>query len=821
MRSFFFAFLFIGLVANSYGQTTKILGVVSDSITGEPLPFVNIAFKHSTIGTTSDFSGRFSLETKLKYDTLIFSSLGYKALAIKIDKFKFQELEITLSPATITLGEVIIHYKGNPAEKILNRIIDNKVKNDWHNLDYLEYELYNKIQLDANNLTEDFRDRRIFKNFQFIFDYVDTSTINGKSYLPIFLTETLSDFYYRRKPFTEIENIKATQASGIKNESLSQFTGNMYQKINVYDNHIVLFEKNFVSPVSNFGINFYKYYLIDSAFVDNDWCYKIMYKPRRKQELTFTGDFWVADTSYAIKKIDMRIADDANINYINDMVIWLEFNKYDTLWLPTKEKSTIDFNVIEDNKKLLGFYGTKTATFRNFTVNKPRDDKFYNSPTKIIIQEEAMEKDETFWSLSRHDSLSKEERNVYQMIDSIKNVPVFKTYVDVIKTIYLGYYLWGNFEIGPYIKSYSYNQVEGHRFRFGGRTSNEFSTKIMFDAHVAYGTKDEIWKYGGGVLYMFSKRPRRSAGASYKYDIEQLGQSQNAFSEDHFLASIFRRNPLDKLSLVREYKAFYQHEYFTGFSNTLTLKHSTIYPAGFTVFQVQDPLNMLNYKEQTYITIPEIEFELHYAFDEKFLMGEFERVSLGSKYPMLDVKYNYRPKELFGGDYESQQLQVGVSHWFNVGSFGWSKYIVEGGKIWGKVPYPMLKIHSGNETFAFDETAFNTMNYFEFASDEYATFYYTHHFDGFFLNHIPLMRKLKWREVALIKGAIGTISDKNQTFSLFPEPLDQLSKPYMESAVGIENIFKVFRIDAFWRLSHLNNPDIRKFGILASVQFSF
>lgn len=803
------------------GQITKIMGVVTDSATQEPIPFVNIAFKNSTVGTTSDFNGEFSLETRLKYDTLVFSCIGYNIRQIPVRKYSFQEIDIELASSTFTLGEVIIRYKGNPAERLLNKIIDKKENNDWRKLDALEYELYNKIQFDANNITEDFKQRRVFKKFQFIFDYVDTSTINGKSYLPLFLTETVSDFYYRKKPKTEIEIIKATQASGVKNESLSQFTGNMYQDINIYENHILLFEKNFVSPIANFGLNFYKYYLTDSTFIDDSWCYNIMFKPRRKQELTFTGDFWVADTTFAIKTIDMRIVDDANLNFVNDMVVSQEYMQQDSFWLLKKDKITIDFNLIEDNKSVLGFFGSKTTTYKDYKVNQLKDNEFYNSPTKIVLKDDALEKSENFWAGNRHDTLNEEEKNIYYMVDSVKNIPAFRTYVDIVKTLYLGYYLWGNFELGPYIKTYSYNDVEGHRFRFGGRTSNEFSSKLMLDAHVAYGTKDERYKYGGGYIYMISKNPRRAFGNSYKYDIEQLGQSQNAFSEDHFIASMFRRNPLDKLSMVEEYKGYYEHEWFQGFSNTITLKHRQIEPAGSTTFMFANDLDSNSFTQYSSIITSEIEIGTRFAYDEKYLMGEFERVSLGTTYPELEVKYAFGAKGIWDGEYEYNKLQIGISDWYNIGSFGWSKYMLEAGKIWGTLPYPLLKMHSGNETFSFDPYAFNTMNYYEFVSDQYVTLYYTHHFDGFFLNHIPLMRKLKWREVALIKGAVGSLTEANKNYSDFPEPLSGLTKPYFEGAVGIENIFKIFRIDAFWRLSYLDNPDIRKFGFLASFQFSF
>ena len=316
----------------------------------------------------------------------------------------------------------------------------------------------------------------------------------------------------------------------------------MYMNINVYDNFLNIFDKNFISPIANFGLGFYKYYLIDSTYIDNKWCYKLMFKPKRKQELTFSGDMWVNDSTFAIKKINLRIAEDANINYINDLVCSQDYdcinNRY---WMLTKERFTVDFNIIQKSKRTLGFYGHKTSSYKNFVFNVPKEDKFYSTPVNVKFDDNSIDKSEEFWIKNRHDTLDKKEQGIYKMVDSIKNVPIFRTYVDLLTMITSGYYEKGNFELGPYFSLYSFNTIEGNRFRFGGRTSNSFSTRIMPEAFIAYGTKDETFKYGGGFLYMFSKNPRRTAGLYFKNDVEQLGESQNAFISDNIVASFFQK----------------------------------------------------------------------------------------------------------------------------------------------------------------------------------------------------------------------------------------------------------------------------------------
>ncbi len=545
-----------------------------------------------------------------------------------------------------------------------------------------------------------------------------------------------------------------------------------------------------------------------------------MFKPRRKQELTFTGHFWVHDTTYAIKSFEMRIAEDANINYINDLVIRQEYELIEgKYWMVIKDQGVGDFNVLENSKKTIGFFGTKTTTFREFVFNELKDAKFYSLPTDVMVSEKAYEKNDEYWDESRHEELSKDEKTIYYMVDTLKNLPAIKTWIDIFKTVIKGYYDVGKFEIGPYASLVSFNEIEGTRFRIGGRTTAELSKLIRLDGYAAYGTKDSRLKYGLGFLFLPNKNPRRAIGGNYKYDIEQLGASPNAFREDFFLNALFRRNPANKLSLTSEYSFYYEHEWFNGFSNKLNFIQKDIIPIGDSAVQVYngngDVVTLNN------ITTSEIKLDTRFAYEEKFLIGDFGRVSTGTNYPIVLVSYSLGVPDLFGGDYRYHKLKVGVKQWFNVFNLGWSKYMVEAGKIWGTLPFPLLELHPGNETFIFDEYAFNLMNYFEFVSDEYLSIYYTHHFDGLFFNHIPLLRKLKWREVGYVRTVIGTLSDENKNYNKLPEITHTLERPYFEAGVGIENIFKVIRIDAIWRLSHYDHTQVNKFAVFVSLYFTF
>jgi hypothetical protein len=816
----YFLLLVMLLSVQAVTQVTKVMGVIMDSQTHEPIPFANIIFAGTNIGAQSDFTGHYSIETKNPSDTLIVSVMGYEIAKEKIHRNVFQQVNFELKSKNIDLPEVVILAGENPAEVLLRQVIKNKEVNSGENLEAYQYEIYNKIEIDANNLSEKFQQRKILKPFNFIFDYMDTSAVNGKTYLPVFLTESLSDYYYRKSPKSEKEVIKAIQVSGVENESVMQMMGTMFEKYNFYDNYIELFQKNFVSPIADNGLAHYKYYLTDSAWCSDKWCFRIMFKPRRKQEFNFTGHFWVHDSTYAIKSFEMQIVDDANINYINDLVLSQEFDRVDgKQWMVVRDKGIGDFNVLKNSEKTLGFFARKTTTYKNFVFNELKDPKFYSMPTDVVVMDKAYNKEEDFWDENRHETLSKNEAMIYHMVDTLKNLPALKTWIDIAKTIVSGYYENGKFEWGPYASTISFNSVEGARFRIGGRTTQEFHKSIRLNGHIAYGSLDKQFKYGAGALFMLNNNPLRSFGVNYRFDIEQLGNSPNAFREDFFFAALFRRNPADKLSLTSEFKVHYEHEWFNGFSSKPNFMYKEIIPVGGAQIQLYDGQGEMYAEDK--IIVSEIGLETRFAYNEKFIVGHFNRRSLGTKYPVVGFQYSYGVPDLFGGEYEYHKLRLGIKHWFNVANIGWSKYMVETGKIFGTLPFPLLTLHPGNETFIFDEYAFNLMNYFEFVSDEYISVYYTHHFDGFFLNHIPLLRKLKWREVGFFKGVVGTLSERNKSFNELPELTSTLEKPYMEAGVGIENIFKIIRVDGIWRLSHLDNKNINKFALFLSLNFTF
>jgi hypothetical protein len=799
------------------GQKTVIRGKVLDAETGEPVPYTNIGFQHSLVGTISENDGSFFLTTTRATDTLLVSSVGYALIRLPVQIGAEQNFDIQLIPTAITLEAVVVTPGENPAFRILKNIIDNKKKNDPTRLDAYQYNAYTKLRLDLNNVGEGLKDQWFLKDFSFVFDYMDSSEVFNKNYLPLLISETVSKVYYARTPPVNREVIEAFKISGIDNKTVSQYTGRMYQQLNIYDNFILFFDPGFVSPIADIGRLYYKYYLEDSAYIEGRFCYKISFKPKRKQERTFYGFLWVADTSWAIKKFQLRVSKDVNLNLLKDMVATYEYDQVnDTTWFLTSEDVVIDFNVIE---KSYGFFGRRTAVYDSIRLDQPVPEPVKKLTTDTYVLEDQIEKDEGFWENNRKAALTEEDSKIYTMVDSVKSVRMYKT-LNTMITMLANYYLVvGPVEVGPYYTLISGNVIEGTRLRIGGRTSNSFSTKVMIGGHIAYGFKDERYKYGLYVMYMFDTNPRRTSTISYFHDIRQLGKSENAFLDDNIFTSILRRSPNYKLTLVDQFNAFYEHEWALGFSNTLKFTHQTIYPTEYV------PFVYYGQEETTDIGSPltsaEVTLSTHFAYREKFLWGKFERKSLGSQYPSLDLDLTYGPKGLLGSEFEYFRWRLKISDKVETNPLGFLRYRVTLGKIYGTLPYSLLKLHEGNETYAYDPLSFNMMNYYEFVSDEYISLFGEQHFQGFFLNRIPLIRRLHWREVISCNILYGRLSEKNKSVMYFPEGLSGLSTPYYEAGVGIENIFRLIRIDALWRFSYLDHPNTSPFGIRATMQISF
>lgn len=816
-------------------QTRTIHGRIYDEDTKEGLPFANVYFESTSTGVTSDLDGNFTLTYTKKADSLSVSAVGYVKSRRFVRDTSYQEIYFYLSPAEQNLSEVVILAGENPANAIVRGIIRNKENNEVTHFNSYQREDYTKVEVDLVNIDERLRKTKLFKPFDFVFNNIDSSS-DEKPFLPIYVAETLSDQYYVKGEGKPHDLPKAQRTSGTENQSFVDAVNHVHDELNLYDNWLYIMDKNFASPFSSMGLFYYEYYIMDSSYISGQWSYKLKFKPKRKQENTFYGDFWVADTSFAVERVNMRMSPEVNINLVNRVIVYEEFTLHkDSIWLPAKQNIVVDFKVTE---KSPGMIIRKTISRRDYHLNhedlaaalKAKDPETYD------ISDLAY--DDAFWQKARHDTLSKRELAVYGMVDSIKNVPVYKTYVDIITTIVSGYKHLGKVEIGPYFTIFSNNPVEGYRFRMGVWTSPDFSKNIRFGGYAAYGLKDKQVKYGFDLQWVMSKKPRTEFGFAWKDDITSNSDNSEALTDANLFSGFYRRPVPLKLLHIQEGKIYYERYWKKGWSNRLTLLHRNMDPyggildngGGFNYAYLPHPKSLNDV--DTTIATTEIIITTKYAYEEKFLDGDFNRLSLGSKYPIVEFQYTAGVNGLLDGKYRYHKIVLGYHHWFYINPIGWTSYSIKTGQTFGTVPFLLMEVHPGNETYFYDKGSFNGMNRYEFASDRFVSWSIVHHFEGFFLNKVPLLRKLKLREVVAFRGVLGTISAENRaanklnayntanlnSYTGFRAPWPA---PYMEMSAGIENIFKVLRIDAVWRLNYLDNPQARPLSLRMGVDFFF
>ena len=802
-------------------QTTKVKGHVTEAGTGEPLPFVAIYFEGTTIGVSTDLDGNYAMETRDSSACMLTASLlGYESQSIRISRGAFCEVDFKLKPITSSLNAAVVKPDNRYMKWILKQIDEHRGKNDPERRDAYKCDIYTKMELDLTNADEQIRSKLIRKNFGFVFDYMDTSVVSGQPYLPVMISETRAHRYHSTSPEVNREIIEASRISGLNEDNaVSQFTGSMHLKTNFYNNFINAFNVQIPSPLSSNGNVYYNYFLIDSLQVDGRKTWKIRFHPGKGvSSSVFDGEMAIDAEDFALKEIHVKLHKGANVNWIRDMVIDRTDQRLgDSVWFYKQDKLYVDFSVtMNDSSKFVSFLGNRQIDYINPIVGEKAKPYVKKANVTVQVEKDAGKKDDAWWDAARPYQLTEKEQNIYQMVDSIKSVPLYNNIYNIVNTAVSGYLETKYLAFGPYSRLYSFNSIEGNRVQIGARTTSEVSRKIRLTGFIGYGFKDREFKGGGTLEWMIRKQPTMKLTLTGQRDMLQLGKGRNAFNETSLLTSIFTRKGSTKRSPVNEYSLRYDWEITPWLNTSTALEFRRIYSNIFV------PMRRVSGNDTSYVNsvgANDIHFSARFSKDETVSRGTFDKSYLHSDYPVVTLDLMGSLKGIGKNEYSYFRSEVIMDYNLPIPPVGSTKIHFTLGKIVGTVPYPMLKLHEGNGTYMLDPSSFSCMSFYEFASDTWGTLFLEHDFGGFFLGKIPLIRKLHWREVVTLKAAYGTLSRKNNGIlwseyaanapMLFPKGMNSLNKPYIEMGVGISNILNLLRVDAFWRMTHRNiiNPD--------------
>ena len=819
-----------------YAQT-KVSGYVFNEY-NEPIAYANILFKGSTEGTTSNENGRFYLESDEKWDTLIVSFIGYELLEIPLPKSVNFDLKFILKEEASSLDEVVIitgkqskKASENPAVKLLEKIWERKRQNGLNQFNQYEYDQYEKVEFDLNTIDSSLIKSKLFRGMEFVFEEVDTSSVTGKTYLPIFLNESVKKISGDNISNKERQDLVGNKNSGFSNNQvIIDFIDDLYSEYNVYDNYIKFFDKSFVSPLGRSGVQTYNYVLSDSAFIDNKWCYNIIYYPRRKNELTFKGDFWVNDSTYAIKEINLQASKSANINWVKEIYIEQEFEVLnDSVFLIKRDYFLSDF-AFNKKEKSRGVYGKRTTLYDNYKFNEPKDPKYYD---KVVYNYDAdvYNRGEEFWNQNRLEALNKDEKGVYTMLDTLKTVKKFKRLYNLGSILASGYVEFPsiNFDYGPIFSTFGFNDVEGLRLRTGGRTYFGPNDLWRLEGFVAYGFRDNKFKHGISGKWLLDKKSRLTVFGGHRRDIEQIGASLTSSTDvlGRSLASnaVFTAGANDKLSNIN----------LTNFGVAIEpLRNLEVrWDGSFRKISSASPTFSLDFNDPTSPT--GISSEVR-QFESRFSLGYFpkrhmtgfgvERKNKNDNFARLFAQVTRGDKNWFNSDFDYIKLQFSYIQPWQIGGFGRLVSSVELGKTFGEVPLALLSIVPGNQTYFSIYNTFPQLDFYEFVTDTYSSLHLEHNFNGRLFSRIPFLKKYNLRAIVALRGVWGELSDENIALSTTGNPLEfpliaPDSEVYYEYSFGVANIFKVLRIDFNFRGNYLDNPDARRFGVTGSFGFYF
>ena len=646
------------VAANAIFAQTKVSGIVVDKL-NQPVPFANVVFKDSSEGIVTNEDGRFYIESQKTYTTLVISSVGFSEKEIILDKPVNYNFKIQLNEAE-SLSEVVVFAgktskKNNPALDILRKIWERKRQNGLYLFDQYQMEKYEKIEFDMNSIDSAFMKSKLFKGMEFIFNQMDTSRITGKTYLPIFVNESLQDVYGDTKLKKIKEKIKASKTSGFNgNQQILTFVKDLYANYDIYNNYLTFFDKSFTSPLSKTGIDVYNYVLKDSAFIDKKWCYNIVFYPRRKNELTFKGDFWVNDSTFAIKKINMAVTKSANINWVKDIYLEQEFEVVsDSVFLLTKDYIMSDF-ALNKKEKSKGVYGKRTTYYRNHQFNIEKPVSFYKDEVNYM-DPDVFNKSDKYWNDNRFENLTKDELGVYKMLDTLQTVKKFKQIYGTVQVLASGFLQFGNFDYGPLFSTFGYNQVEGVRLRAGGRTYFGTNDTWRIQGYTAYGFKDDKFKYGFSGKWMVDKKKRIILSGGNRRDIEQIGASltttYDILGRSFASSSVFSSGNNGKLTNINLSNIAVEIEPVKNLIFQTGISYRTLQSASPT-FSLDYYTDIANAVIKSDVKQSEVNLQVEYTPKRKTIGFAVERENVDSPYSRFFINYSHVFKGLLNSDFK-------------------------------------------------------------------------------------------------------------------------------------------------------------------------
>ncbi|MDN3677424.1 DUF5686 family protein [Flavobacterium paronense] len=765
----------------SYGQDL-IHGVVIDSETKERLAFANILI-NKNIQIITDINGAFSFKSFSDTIPISCSYVGYQKKEILIEGKNYAKILIELTPLQNTLDEIVILTKENPANAIIRKVIANKEKNNPENLHSFQYTSYNKIICDykSNSIdkTDSINIRKQIKGIHF------------------FMMESVTQKKFV-KPNNNEEVVLATKVSGFQNPSFASIATD-FQPFSFYNDNIKLFDINYLNPISKGSLTKYKFHIEDTIEEEKDTIYIISYKPKKDKNFEgLKGLLYINTNKYAVQnviaspfekgKIDIKIQQ--RYTFIN--------NEY---WFPEQLNFALVFNELPNKKTPITLDGKSYINI--ISINAPLDKKKF-SLEEVRLDENATNRDSIFWKKYRNEKLNTTELKTYRVIDSIGKKNNLDSYLSVIEKITQNRLPINAVDI-DLSKTFIYNKYENLRIGSGLFTNDKISKKISFGGFLGYGIKDEALKYGGEIRYKISQKNEFNIGVKYQNNLIETGSYGLDSFEENLLS----------------YRKFIGYQYDQIKQNTFSIHlrslryfvwdimlHQTSTNPKYKYEFAHNIQSFTNYKNTT------LNVNLRFAYKEKYVASFHQKVSYGTKYPVLLLSFSKGLKNIINGDFNYTKIEAAIEQSIFTRNLGTTKYTLETGYINSSLPYGLLFTGEGSydtDTPFIMKNTFQTMKPYEFLSDKYVTLFLSHNFGGL------LFKSSKFQPSISLHNNIGWGNLSDSDFHKFIA-FKTKDKIYFETGIQFDNLVKMnylnvanigFGFGTFYRYGAYTNPEFK------------
>ena len=845
--------LFLLICMVTVHVSAQIHGVVTDSLTNEKLPYISVSCEGKGVGRT-DNEGYYYIRSSESYRTLTFSAVGYVTKTVKIAS-GIEKVNIKLSPDNIMLAEMVVRpgkeryrKKDNPAVIMMRKVIAAKERNRLEDNDFYRYHKYEKLNLALDNVNPESLGKGVLKKMPFLLNQLEVNAEDNNLVLPVSVKETSSEILYRKNPRKEKTLVEGVRSSGLDNlfhvgDMVDEVLQDVFASVDIYDNSIYLLKKKFVSPIADGAISFYKYYIMDTVYVEKEKCFHLSFVPHNSQDFGFAGHLYVlADSSYTVRRCIMNLPKHTGVNFVEDLSLKQDFERMPNgYWGLAVDDMTTK---IYPFKNLQGAIVRRVTRYSDFSFEPIADDDFGNARREETNPSAYLRNDD-FWKQARSLPLTQKEEEMDEFVQNVKDTPGAKYIIWILRLFAENYMETGSekhpskFDIGPLSTIVSSNYVDGLRLRIGGTTTANLNPHLFFKGYYAYGFKDNRSKYMGELEYSFEKKaympfefPRHSVAISYQSDVMSPLDKFLTMDKDNMFGSL-KTTKVDQMMYFRKLIFRYEYEAFSGFSTKIEFRRNEDEAAGKLQYIRNDGSS-----EPTFVdclTTTEASVTLRYAPNETYINTKQSRRPVNRNAPVFTLGHTFGLKGVMGGDYSYHLTEASFFKRLWLSSWGKMDVTLKAGAQWNKVPFPLLLMAPANTSYFLQRGSFNMLNNMEFLSDRYASVDIDYDMNGKLFNRIPFLRRLKWREHLGVKAFYGMLTDKNNptlqqdgSLYLFPmrdgEPssfIMERGKPYVEVMVGIHNIFRLLQVEYVRRLNYLDHPDVNKHGVRLALKLTF